>query len=175
MDAEELGNFGMSLAVQRTFIEQFTTSKRRELAALRCRDDYVLESKMDDGSYRPLRDLSGGKRVNLLLSLLLETSDERPLVIDQPEDELDNRFLSETMLPSLKRLKGRRQIIVATHNADIVVNGDADQVILLEATADCGHVACSGAIEEPAVRDAIVQTVDGGDEAFRLRQAKYGF
>ena len=175
LDAEELGNFGMSLAVQRTFIEQFTTSKRRELAALRCRDDYVLESKMDDGSYRPLRDLSGGKRVNLLLSLLLETSDERPLVIDQPEDELDNRFLSETMLPSLKRLKGRRQIIVATHNADIVVNGDADQVILLEATADCGHVACSGAIEEPAVRDAIVQTVDGGDEAFRLRQAKYGF
>ena len=175
LDAGHLEDFGMSSAVQSTFIEQFTLSKRRELAALRCRDDYVLESKMDDGSYRPLRDLSGGKRVNLLLSLLLETSDERPLVIDQPEDELDNRFLSETMLPALKRLKGRRQIIVATHNADIVVNGDADQVILLEATADRGHVACSGTIEEPAVRDAIVQTVDGGDEAFRLRRLKYGF
>ena len=175
LDAGHLEDFGMSSAVQSTFIEQLTLSKRLELAALRCRDDYVLESKMDDGSYRPIRDLSGGKRVNLLLSLLLETSDERPLVIDQPEDELDNRFLSETMLPALKRLKGRRQIIVATHNADIVVNGDADQVILLEATADRGHVACSGAIEEPAVRDAIVQTVDGGDEAFRLRQLKYGF
>ena len=79
------------------------------------------------------------------------------------------------MLPALKRLKGHRQIIVATHNANIVVNGDADQVIQLEATADRGHVARSGAIEDPTVRDAIVQTVDGGDEAFRLRRLKYGF
>ena len=94
----------------------------------------------------------------LLLSLLLETRDERPLVIDQPEDELDNRFLFDTVLPALKRLKGRRQIIVATHNANIVVNGDADQVIQLEATADRGRVAHAGAIEEPAVRDAIVRT-----------------
>ena len=130
---------------------------------------------MGDGSYRPLRSLSGGQRVNLLLSLLLETNDESPLVIDQPEDELDNRFLFETLLPAFKRLKGRRQIIVATHNANIVVNGDADQVIQLEATADRGWIACSGAIEEPAIRDAIVQTVDGGNEAFSLRWLKYGF
>ena len=177
LDADQLEGSGMSSAVQRTFKEQFNPSKLRELtnAALRCRDDYVLERMMDDGSYRLLRDLSGGQRVNLLLSLLLETNDERPLVIDQPEDELDNRFLFETLLPALKRLKGRRQIIVATHNANIVVNGDADQVIQLEATADRGQIACSGAIEEPAVRDAIVQTVDGGDEAFRLRLLKYGF
>ena len=55
------------------------------------------------------------------------------------------------------------------------MNGDADMVILLEATANHGRVACSGAIEEPAVRDAIVRTVDGGEEAFRLRRRKYGF
>ena len=131
LEADQLEDFGMSSAVQKTFIEQLTPSKRRELATLRCRDQYVLEFMRDDGSYRPLRDLSGGQGVNLLLSLLLETSDERPLVIDQPEDELDNRFLFETMLPALKRLKGHRQIIVATHNANIVVNGDADQVIQL--------------------------------------------
>ena len=104
LDDDQLEDFGMSSAVQKTFIEQFTLSKRRELEALRCRDHYVLEFMMDDGSYRRLRDLSGGQGVNLLLSLLLETSDERPLVIDQPEDELDNRFLFETMLPALKRL-----------------------------------------------------------------------
>ena len=175
LDAGNLESVGMSDAVQGTFMEQLTPSKRRELAALRCRDRYVLELRMDDGSRRPLNYLSGGQRVNLLLSLLLETDDERPLVIDQPEDELDNRFLFETMLPALKRLKGRRQIIVATHNANIVVNGDADQVIHLEATADRGRVASSGAIEEPSIRDAIVQTVDGGDEAFRMRRLKYGF
>ena len=165
----------MSETVQETLLVQLTPTKRRELAALRCRDKYVLEFRMDDGRYRLLEDLSGGQRVNLLLSLLLETNDERPLVIDQPEDELDNRFLFETLLPVLKRLKGRRQIILATHNANIVVNGDADQVVHLEATANRGRVANSGAIEEPAIRDAIVRTVDGGEEAFRMRRLKYGF
>ena len=175
LEARRLLSVGMSDAVQGTLVEQMTPSKRRELSALRCRDQYVLELMMDDGSHRLLKDLSGGQRVNLLLSLLLETNDERPLVIDQPEDELDNRFLFDTMLPALKRLKGRRQLIVATHNANIVVNGDADQVIHLEATADRGHIASSGAIEDPAIRDAIVRTVDGGDEAFRMRRLKYGF
>ena len=175
LDSGHLADVGMTSAVQGTFLEQLTLSKKREMAALRCLDRYVLELKMEDGSHRLLKDLSGGQSVNLLLSLMLETNDDRPLVIDQPEDELDNRFLFETMLPALKRLKGRRQIIVATHNANIVVNGDADQVIHLEATADHGQIASSGAIEEPAVRDAIVRTVDGGDEAFRIRRLKYGF
>ena len=165
----------MSRAVQATFREAMNQSRQRELAAIRCPDRYLLELKLDDGSHRTLDDLSGGQKVSVLLSLLLETKDSRPLVIDQPEDELDNRFLFETVLPALKSLKGRRQIIVATHNANIVVNGDADQVIQLEATADRGGVAQTGAIEDPAVRDAIVRTVDGGDEAFRLRRLKYGF
>ena len=175
LDEDQLADVGMSEAVQATFRNCLTPSKRRALAALHCSDLYRLELGMDDGSHRPLEDLSGGQRVSLLLSLLLETNDERPLVIDQPEDELDNRFLFETLLPALKRLKGRRQIIVATHNANIVVNGDADQVIQLEATANRGYIAHAGAIEEPSVRDAIVRTVDGGDEAFRLRRLKYGF
>ena len=175
LDGDDLGALGMSEAVQKTFRETITTAKRRELEGLRCPDRYRLELRLDDGSYRPLDQLSGGQRVSVLLSLLLETSDERPLVIDQPEDELDNRFLLETVLPALKKLKGRRQVIVATHNANIVVNGDADMVIQLEATANRGRVAVAGAIEEPAVRDAIVRTVDGGAQAFRLRRLKYGF
>ena len=170
-----LGQVGMSDAVQSTFRESLTRAKQWELASLRCHDRYVLEMRMDDGSYRLLSALSGGQQVSVLLSLLLETEDSRPLVIDQPEDELDNRFLFETVLPALKKLKGRRQVIMATHNPNVVVNGDADMVIQLEASANRGRVACSGAIEEPAVRDAIVRTVDGGDEAFRLRRRKYGF
>ena len=170
-----LTDIGMSSAVQITFLDGLSKARRRDLAALRCRDHYVIELRVGDGDYRPLDDLSGGQKVSVLLALLLETNDSRPLVIDQPEDELDNRFLFETVLPALKRLKGRRQIIIATHNANIVVNGDADQVIRLEASATQGRVAQAGAIEEPAVRDAIVRTVDGGDEAFRLRRLKYGF
>ena len=175
LKANRLQDVSMSPVVQDTFRESLSRSKQRELAAIRCRDRYRLELKMDDGGYRQLDDLSGGQRVSLLLSLLLETYDDRPLVIDQPEDELDNRFLFDSVLPALKRLKGRRQIIMATHNANIVVNGDADLVIQLEADANQGHVAHVGAIEDPGVRDAIVRTVDGGDEAFRLRRLKYGF
>ncbi len=130
---------------------------------------------MDDSAYRRLDELSGGQRVSVLLSLLLETADDRPLVIDQPEDELDNRFLCGTVLPGLRKLRGRRQVIVAIHNANIVVNGDADMVIQLDATAHRGRVACAGAIEEPTVRRTIVRTVDGGEDAFRLRRRKYGF
>ena len=169
-----LERVGMSPAVAATFRETMTRARRRQLAAIRCPDRYVLAMKLE-GSHRALGQLSGGQRVSVLLSLLLETSDDRPLVIDQPEDELDNRFLFDTVLPALKRLKGRRQIIVATHNANIVVNGDADQVIQLDATATRGRIVQIGAIEDPAVRDVIVATVDGGDEAFRLRHRKYGF
>ena len=175
LEEDRLASLGMSEAVQKTFRDALSRSRRRALAAIRCRDRYVLEFRMDDGTSRRLDDLSGGQRVSVLLSLLLKTHDDRPLVIDQPEDELDNRFLFDTVLPALKRLKGRRQIVVATHNANIVVNGDADQVIQLAATADRGRVAAAGAIEDPAVRDAIVRTVDGGDDAFRLRRLKYGF
>ncbi|MCY3961730.1 MAG: AAA family ATPase [bacterium] len=177
LETDCLAEIGMSEAVQDTFRDQMTPSKRRELAALRCPDRYLLEFRPDpdDDDYRPLDELSGGQRVNILLSLLLEAADDRPLVIDQPEDELDNRFLFETLLPTLGRLKGRRQVILATHSANIVVNGDADQVVHLEASADRGFVAASGAIEDASVRDAIVRTVDGGDEAFRLRRLKYGF
>jgi len=170
-----LTDLGMSEVVAETFGELMTRSMRLRLAALPAGDRYELELRLEDGSYRPLSELSGGQRVSVLLSLLLETHDERPLLIDQPEDELDNRFLFGTVLPALRRIKGRRQVIVATHNANIVVNGDADQVIVLEATAHAGRVAVAGAIEDPRVRDAIVNTVDGGGEAFRLRQLKYGF
>ena len=175
LEKGQLSRVGMSPAVQKTFGDALTRSKRRELAAVRCRDRYMVELGMDGSARRRLEELSGGQRVSVLLSLLLRTSDERPLVIDQPEDELDNRFLFDTVLPVLKRLKGRRQIIVATHDANVVVNGDADQVIRLEATANRGRVAEAGAIDDPAVRDAIVRTVDGGDNAFRLRRLKYGF
>ena len=175
LDSDSLDGMGMSSVIQNTFKECITRSKRRELLTLRCPDRYDLEWRMDNGSHRPLKELSGGQRVGILLSLLLETVDNRPLVVDQPEDEIDNRFLFDTVLPALKRLRGRRQVIVATHNANVVVNGDADLVIQLDATAQRGKVECVGAIEEPGVREAIVRIVDGGKEAFDLRRRKYGF
>ena len=130
---------------------------------------------VEDGEPKDLEALSGGRRVAVLLSLILESDDPTPLFVDQPEDELDNRFLNETIIPALHRLKGKRQVVFATHNANLVVNGDADQVIALEADAEHGRVYAAGAIEDEAIRSAIVRTLDGGAEAFRLRRKKYGY
>lgn len=76
----------------------------------------------------------------------MQATDRLPLGSGQPEDELDNRFLFGTILPVLKNLNGRRRVIVAAHDAYIVVNGDADLVIELEATTDRGCVANAGTI-----------------------------
>jgi len=166
---------GLSDRVSNSLIEVLSTAQSRlEAQAMRCPDRYELKW-VEDGDAKRLDELSGGRKVAVLLSLVLESDDPTPLVIDQPEDELDNRFLNETIIPALHRLKGKRQVIFATHNANIVVNGDADQVIVLEATARQGRIAEMGAIENRPVRDAILRTLDGGEDAFRLRRAKYGF
>ncbi|MCF7983968.1 MAG: AAA family ATPase [Thiohalocapsa sp.] len=166
---------GMSDAVATSFLEHIAPWARQlDIFALRCPDRYRIRW-VEGGEPKDLDALSGGRRVAVLLSLILESDDQTPLFVDQPEDELDNRFLNETIIPALHRLKGRRQVVFATHNANLVVNGDADQVIALEADAAHGRVDAAGAIEDGAVRSAIVRTLDGGADAFRLRRKKYGF
>ncbi len=166
---------GMSDAVATSFFEQIAAWARQlEVWALRSPDRYRIRW-VENGEPKDLKDLSGGRRVAVLLSLILESDDPTPLFVDQPEDELDNRFLNETIIPALHRLKGKRQVVFATHNANLVVNGDADQVIALEADAEHGRVDATGAIEDDAIRSAIIRTLDGGAEAFRLRRKKYGY
>ncbi|MBM4345554.1 MAG: hypothetical protein FJ100_19455 [Deltaproteobacteria bacterium] len=171
-----LGGVGMSAAVAKTFSELVTGERAYAFSALRCPDRYTIQRRLGETEhYRDLDQLSGGEKLAVLLSLVFEASDERPLVIDQPEDELDNRYMYDMVIPALLRLKGRRQVIIATHNANLVVNADADQVIALSATANAGQVDVQGSIEDAAVRDAIVRILDGGEEAFKLRKQKYGF
>jgi len=172
---ERLSDIGMSDQVSRTFSESMTEIRQWELQAVNSPDRYELQLQVAADEYRPLARLSGGQQVSLLLSLLLESDDDRPLIIDQPEDELDKSYLFETVLPALHRLKGHRQVIFATHDANIVVNGDADQVVFLQADAEKGWVAAQGAIEQPPIKEALLTVLDGGPEAFELRSRKYGF
>lgn len=174
LDAHDLGAIGMSPQVAETFAEVMTEAQRWKLQAVHTSDRYILEFLVGT-EYRPMEHLSGGQQVSLLLSLLLESDDHRPLVVDQPEEELDKAYLFETVLPALRRLKGQRQVIFVTHDANIVVNGDADHVIHLAADATHGWVVAQGAIEQPEIRNAILAVLDGGRDAFELRSRKYGF
>lgn len=174
---DRLSGVGMSAVVATRFAEFMTTDRRYQLRAMRSDDECRIEAHVgpSEKDFRPIQKLSGGRQISVLLSLLLESSDTSPLIIDQPEDELDKAFFAETLLPILRRLKGRRQIIFATHDANLVVNGDADQVIHLEGDAESAHVKTQDAIDNVNIRQAILTVLDGGKDAFDLRKRKYGF
>jgi len=123
---------------------------------------------------RPVDEQSPGQRSSAMLPLvaLAETA---PLVIDQPEDNLDNRMVGETMTRILAALKERRQIIVTTHNPNIVVSGDAEQVLVLRTPG--GHQAeieLTGSIDDGDVVQAVIDLMEGGREAFLTRSRRYG-
>ena len=90
--------------------------------------------------------------------------------IDQPEDNLDNRLVSRAVFKILGKLKETRQIILATHNPNILVSGDAEQVIVLK---NDGNIEDFGSIDKPSIVSNIVELMEGGREAFLRRQTKY--
>lgn len=130
--------------------------------------------------WRTLNRLSTGQKATALLYLLLLDADG-PLVLDQPEDNLDNRFISEGVVPKIRSEKRRRQFVFSTHNANIPVLGDAEQIIAMRAIGESGdgHADLSsdhmGAIDMPAVAALVEEILEGGKEAFQQRRMKYGF
>ena len=134
----------------------------------------------DPPSWRALEDLSVGQKATAVLLLLLLES-EAPLIVDQPEDDLDNRFITEGVIPRMRYEKGRRQFIFSTHNANIPVLGDAELILGLTATGEAGggraRIAPEhmGSIDSQTVRELVEDLLEGGKEAFETRRLKYGF
>ena len=123
-----------------------------------------------------IESLSPGTRgvVLLLLYLAIDTGDDRPLIIDQPEENLDPQSVFDELVPVFKEAKKHRQIIIVTHNANLVVNTDVNQVIV----ARCGRhrpgqlpqiTYESGGLEDPRIREAVCAILEGGERAFRER------
>jgi hypothetical protein len=130
----------------------------------------------EDAVWQKLDDLSTGQKATAVLLLLLLESDA-PLVVDQPEDDLDNRFITESVVPRMREEKRRRQFVFATHNANIPVLGDAELIVGLAARN--GEEGLSeqhmGALDSRAVRELVEEVLEGGRRAFELRRRKYGF
>ena len=120
-----------------------------------------------------LGELSMGERAIVLLKILLAL-DDKPLLIDQPEEHLDNRYIYSELMPAFRNAKTKRQIIIATHNANLVVNTDAEQIIVAEhANGVLSYTA--GTLEDLSIRDKITTILEGGDKAFEKREQKYGY
>jgi len=135
-------------------------------------------------SWQTLDKLSKGQKTTAVLLLLLLESDA-PLIVDQPEDDLDNRFISEVIVEKMRENKRQRQFVFSTHNANIPVLGDAELILGLDATGDVDDVDSEaraflnpkhmGSIDTPEVRSLVEEILEGGKEAFERRRRKYGF
>jgi DNA repair ATPase RecN len=123
---------------------------------------------------RDFAKLSLGQRQSVLLALILSSDSSRPLIIDQPEDNLDGEFIYSTLVPVLRGAKERRQIIIVTHNANVAVLGDAELIIVMKAMSEHGEIVARGSIDHTATRDAACAILEGAREAFLRRAKMYG-
>ena len=123
-----------------------------------------------------IRKLSPGTRgiVLLLLYLALDDADDRPLIIDQPEENLDPKSVFDELVSLFIDSKAKRQVIIVTHNANLVINTDADQIIIADAgphpTGGLPSISyTAGGLENAAIRRAVCDILEGGERAFRER------
>ncbi|UFK98266.1 AAA family ATPase [Kaistella faecalis] len=144
--------------------------------------DYLFSLDFVDYNYelrqgnKNLDQLSPGEKGALLLIfyLLLDNNDI-PLIIDQPEDNLDNHSVANILVPFIKKAKSKRQIILVTHNPNLAVVADAEQVIYTELDKENNYKFSfkAGAIENPKINECIVKVLEGAMPAFNKRKLKY--
>lgn len=131
----------------------------------------------EDGKVIPIvRDfskLSLGQQQSVLLALMLSSNSNHPLIIDQPEDNLDSEFIYHTLVPVLRRAKERRQVVVVTHNANVAVLGDAEQIIILKSSSEKAQIVTRGSIDNTETCGNACSILEGSKEAFARRAKIY--
>lgn len=148
-------------------------------------DSYTIEFNVSNREnvekrkpcFRDITTLSLGQKVVALLSFILGYSkyaeDFRPLIIDQPEDNLDSQYIYKNLVQELRTIKGKRQVIVATHNATIVTNAKADQVIVMDSNGEHGWLKKFGYSNSSVIKKEIINYLEGGIESFKHKEAIY--
>lgn len=172
-----LTRLGLTIADQKRILPKLTPDGWLDLSLAELSDFPEFEYRAKEGEYIPFDSASAGQQASALLGTLLSQGGT-PLIIDQPEDDLDSDTVLQ-IVSKIWRSKSRRQLIFSSHNANLVVNGDADLVLvcayLNAGDQSAGHIKEQGAIDVSAVRDEITSVMEGGERAFRLRKEKYGF
>ncbi len=123
---------------------------------------------------RDFAKLSLGQQQSVLLALMLSSNSNKPLIIDQPEDNLDGEFIYSTLVPVLRLAKERRQVIIVTHNPNVAVLGDAELIIVMKAANDRGIISSRGSIDNEDTRSAACGILEGARDAFIRRAKMYG-
>ena len=119
--------------------------------------------------------LSLGQQQAILLTVLLFSKSRVPLIIDQPEDNLDGEFIYKTVVRSLRSIKEHRQVIIVTHNPNIAVLGDAELIIPLRGASEVSVIRDRGSIDTTETKDIVCTILEGSQKAFKRRQEVYGY
>ena len=137
-------------------------------------EDYIEIKYKPNGSdkYKSLKNASAGQRTTAILTFILSNG-SNPLILDQPEDDLDNHLIYELVIEKLKICKEKRQVIVVTHNANIPVNGDAELIIAMNSNSEYIEIYKSGGIEDEELKSEICDVMEGGKQAFSMRANRY--
>lgn len=178
-EAELTANFGIPDSVVRALshLPEHTLLTLEELVIP---DTMAIELNVaheeGDAVFRSIEDLSTGQQCTAVLHLLL-LDNQDPLILDQPEDNLDNAFIAERIVAELRRAKLSRQFLFATHNANIPVFGDAEWIGVLSVEDNKGLILPEqqGGIDTPEVQKLAADILEGGKSAFNQRREKYGF
>lgn len=173
----EIANWKLTENMRRRIIQRFSPQNWLEIALISLKDKPVFYYCPNRTQQIPFENASAGQQATALLKVLLRES-AGPLIIDQPEDDLDNRVIWD-IAETIWKAKESRQLIFSSHNANLVVNGDAELVVQFnycdESNRTKGTIETQGSIDVREVREAITDVMEGGEKAFRLRYAKYGF
>ena len=160
-------------------LTKLSDSQLHALEAIDLQDRVSIELNVSHAGPERFRDLEGlstGQQCTAILHLLL-LDNRDPLIMDQPEDNLDNAFIAERIVKELLSAKTERQFLFATHNANIPVFGDAEWIGVCTATGDRAEMPphMQGSIDVPEIRDHVAGILEGGKEAFTQRREMYGF
>jgi len=150
-----------------------------QIEELQLPDSLILELNVgseDTEAFRPLEKLSTGQQCTAILNLLLLDNAD-PLIVDQPEDNLDNAFIADRIVAQIRSMKLERQFLFATHNANIPVFGDAELIGVFHAEDNAGMIPpeAQGGIDVPEIAEQAANILEGGKAAFTLRREKYGY
>jgi ABC-type lipoprotein export system ATPase subunit len=184
-------DFALSETMARRLVRWIKPELLDEMERYRAPDLVRISIRDRDGAQPvPVENASFGQQCAAVMSLLLAEGED-PVLIDQPEDNLDNEAIHNWVVQEVLRVqKFRRQFIIVTHNANVVVNGDAEMIVALERSVDedgkvNGHLrkakdarGASAVVTEsydlPQTRAAVAEVLEGGERAFELRGLKYG-
>lgn len=134
-------------------------------------DDYFSVTPTVQYKNTSLSKLSLGQKATVLIKIYLAQGD-KPIIIDSHDDHLDNEFIMDELVRAIRQAKTYRQVILASNNGNVVINSDAEQIII--ANRDDGEISyISGSIENPEIRDRAIKVLEGGSDAFKQRQQKY--